>query len=97
MNDIAPLVHTGGADEKMEEEMYERWNKERLQRRYARVLKDAKERGFSDEDLERPYLTRLSHQTKSKRILDMVELAYYLGQLRAIRDIDEGYTPIVLD
>ena len=77
--------------------MREKWNKERLQRRYNRVTKNALDRGFTAEELKKPYLDELSRQTKSSRILHMIGLAYYLGQLRAIQDIDESFTPVVLD
>lgn len=71
-----------------------RWNQKRFEREYQRVIDDAKYRGFTDDELKKPYLTKLNHQTKSRRIFRMIELAYYLGQLRAVRDIDEGYTLI---
>ena len=77
--------------------MREKWNKEQLQRRYNRVTKNALDRGFTAEELKKPYLDELSRQTKSSRILHMIKLAYYLGQLRAIQDIDESFTPVVLD
>lgn len=76
--------------------MYERWNKEQHKKKYERIVEEAKERGFTDEELERPYLDKLSHQTNSARIMRMITLAYYLGELRGVRDVDEGYTPITL-
>lgn len=74
------------------------WNDEKIKRHYERVLKDAKRDryNFTDEELERPYLDKLSHQTKSSRIMRMVTLAYYLGKLKGVREVDEGKTPIVL-
>lgn len=74
------------------------WNDEKLKRHYDRALKHAKEDryNFTDEELEHPYLDKLSHQTKSSRIMRMVTLAYYLGKLKGIREVDEGKTPIVL-
>lgn len=76
--------------------MKKNWNKDRLERRYNSILEDAKRRGFTDEDLESHYLNKICKKTKSLRILRFIELAYYLGQLRAISDIDEGYTVISL-
>lgn len=76
--------------------MNRNWNKPKLERHYARVLEDAKQRGFSDDDLASPYLDKLDHQTHSKRILRMIELAYCLGKLKGIAEADEGYTPITL-
>lgn len=75
------------------------WNDEKIKRHYERVLKDAKRDrcNFTDEELEHPYLDKLSHQTKSRRIMRMITLAYYLGKLKGIQEIDEGKTPIVLD
>lgn len=78
------------------QKLYNRWNKEQLKRRYERILGEAKGKGFTDEELESPYLDKLSHQTGSKRIMRMIELAYYLGELRSVRDVDEGYTPVTL-
>ena len=77
--------------------MYQ-WNDERIKRHYDRTLEYAKRDryNFTDEELEHPYLDKLSHQTKSSRIMRMVTLAYYLGKLKGIQEIDEGKTPIVL-
>ena len=74
------------------------WNDERLTRHYNRILWSAKtdRYNFTDKELEHPYLDKLSHQTKSSRIIRMVTLAYYLGKLKGIREIDEGKTPVVL-
>ncbi len=74
--------------------MYKHWNKEQHKRRYERILEEAKKRGFTDEELESPYLNKLSHQTGSTRIMRMITLAYYLGELRGVRAVDEGYTPV---
>ena len=74
----------------------DRWNDERLRKHYERIYRDAKSRGFSDEELEKPYLDRLSHQTKSGRIMRMISLAYYLGKMKGVAEIDEGKTPICL-
>ena len=71
-----------------------RWNDPKIKRHYERVYADAKKHGFSDEELEKPYLDKLSHQTRSGRILRMISLAYYLGKLKGISEIDEGKTPI---
>lgn len=72
------------------------WNKERYKKHYERTLRDAKCRGFTDDELLNPYLDKLSKQTKSGRIYRMIELAYYLGKLKGISECDEGYTPITL-
>lgn len=74
-----------------------RWNKESIRKHYIRAYNDAKRDGFTDEELESPYLDKLSHQTRSPRIYRMIKLAYYLGRLRGISEIDEGLTPITLD
>lgn len=75
-----------------------KWNDEKLKRHYDRTLKQAKEDGwkFTDEELETPYLNKLSKKTKSKRIMRMIVLAYYLGKLKGIQEVDEGKTTIVL-
>ena len=53
--------------------------------------------GFNAEDLESPYLDKLSHKTKSKRIYGFIKLAYFLGWLRGIAYVDGGLTPVTLD
>ncbi len=78
-----------------------KWNDENIERHYNRVLKDAKDAkrdryNFTDEELANPYLDKLSHQTKSSRIMRMITLAYHLGKLKGIREVDEGKTPIVM-
>lgn len=76
--------------------MKKNWNKEGLKRHYLRIVDDAKKHGYTDEELERPYLDKLSHQTKSGRIMRMISLAYYLGKLKGVAEVDEGLTPITL-
>ena len=78
--------------------MKKHWNSTRLQKHYNRTLDDAKRHPakFTDEELSTPYLDRLSKQTKSHRIMRMITLAYFLGKLKGISEIDEGQTPIVL-
>ena len=72
------------------------WNKESIKRQYDGVKGIAKNYGFTEEELGRPYLDKLSHQTKSPRIRRMIELAYWLGWLRGIKYVDEGLTPMEL-
>ena len=77
--------------------MKKTWNKERLERKYLRVVENAKEQyGFTDEELANPYLDKLSHQTKSPRISRMILLAYILGKLSMIQEIDSGYNQIAM-
>lgn len=73
------------------------WNRAGFKYQYEKVLEDAKKRGYLDEELKSPYLDRLSHQTKSPRIMRMVSLAYYLGWLRGIESADNGLMPVTLD
>ena len=51
--------------------MKKHWNKETNKRRYERTMEDAKKSSFrfTDDELDQPYLDKLSHQTKSYRIL----------------------------
>jgi len=74
------------------------WNDKKIKLHYDRTLKHAKDDryNFSDDELANPYLDKLSHQTKSSRIMRMVTLAYHLGKLKGIREVDEGKTPVVL-
>lgn len=51
------------------------WNKPELEHHDGRVLEDAKQRGFTDDELASPYLDKLSHQTHSIRIMRMLSLA----------------------
>lgn len=74
--------------------MKQHWNDPVLRRKYERLLDTAKREGFTDDELESPYLDKLSHQTSSPRIMRMIRLAYTLGQLRGISQVDEGKTPI---
>jgi len=61
--------------------------------KYERILNRVKEYatkdGYTEEELEYPYLDKLSHQTKSPKIMRMVKLAYYLGWMRGIKYYDE--------
>jgi hypothetical protein len=74
------------------------WNDEKIKRHFERTLRWAKEDryNFTDEELKSPYLDKLSHQTRSGRIMRMVTLAYHLGKLKGIQEMDEGKTPISL-
>ena len=57
----------------------------------------AKEDYSLDEDfLKTPTLEGWKFNTKSARIWNMIRLAYDLGRMRAIKDIDEGKTPVTL-
>ena len=71
-----------------------KFNDKNLERRYNWVKQLAMDKGFTEEELEYPYLDKLSHKTKSSRILRFISLAYYLGWLRGIKSIDEGKSPI---
>ena len=72
--------------------MKKHWNKETNKRRYERTMEDAKKSSFrfTDDELAHPYLDKLSHQTKSYRIMRMITLAYYLGKMKGISEVDEG-------
>jgi len=75
-----------------------KWNDEKLKKHYERTLNWIKQDHwkFTDEELANPYLDKLSHQTKSLRIMRMITLAYNLGKLKGIREVDEGKTPVTL-
>ena len=77
--------------------MKKQWNKGMLKRRYDLIVEQAKEKdNFTDEELSTPYLDKLSHKTKSPRIIRMIILAYTLGRMRAIQDIDDGFNEVTL-
>ena len=78
--------------------MKKHWNKETNKRKYERTKEEAKKSSFkfTDEELAHPYLDKLSHQTKSYRIMRMITLAYYLGKMKGISEVDEGITPVTL-
>lgn len=73
-----------------------RWNNEKNKRMYERIKKEATERGIDECRLEFPYLDKLSKDTKSARIMGMINESYYLGMLRGIKYVDEMQTPIIL-
>lgn len=73
------------------------WYNKHLESRFNRIKEEALKRGHTEEDLQVLFLNKLNKKTKSVRIRKMIELAYYLGQLRAIKDVNEGYTPITID
>lgn len=69
-----------------------RFNSEKHEKFFNRVKSDAIEKyKFTDEEMERCDLSYLHHQTKSKRILHMINLAYHLGVLRGIKDCDSVF------
>lgn len=72
-----------------------RWNDDRLRRRYEKIAEKSKEDYSLDEDyFKTPTLEGWKFKTKSPRIWNMIRLAYDLGRMRAIKDIDEGKTPV---
>lgn len=74
-----------------------KWNKDYLEKHYSRIKSELINSGFTDDEVESPYLDKLDSQTKSKRILKMIRLAYGLGELHGIKSVDEGFTPIEID
>lgn len=74
-----------------------RWNDEKLKKRYDRIKERMKEDyGLDEECLKTPTLESWKFNTKSVRIWSMIRIAYDLGSMRAIKDIDEGKTPITM-
>lgn len=71
-----------------------RFNEQKYREMYERIKQDALREGYSEKELEKPYLDQLSKQTKSQRIMKMIRLAYWLGWLRGIKYCDEMHTPI---
>jgi len=84
------FVFRGGEDVKRY------WNVPAYKQGYERIYEDAKGCGYSDDELENSYFVKLTHQTKSHRIMRMIALAYYLGKMKGFSDCDEGHTPISL-
>lgn len=77
-----------------------KWNNKKYERHYNRIKENALDNPkyeFTEEELSSPYLDSISHQTRSYRIMRMVVLAYYLGKLKGIREVDAGETPVTLD
>lgn len=72
-----------------------KWNDEKIKRTFEREKQYALKE-FTEEELEVLYLNKLSKQTKSRRILRMISLAYTLGKLKGIQAVDEGKTPVTL-
>lgn len=75
-----------------------RFNSNKHERFFNKVKDDAINRyGFTEEEMKRCDLSYLHRQTKSKRILHMINLAYHLGILRGIKECDEVfYTDITV-
>jgi hypothetical protein len=73
-----------------------KWNRPELERKYERIKQQAIKDGFTEDDLITPYLDKEKLRTKSLRIHSMIKLAYTLGHLRGIKQVDEGYTPVTL-
>lgn len=48
-------------------------------------------------NLNYPYLDNLCKQTNSKKTLDLIKQAYYLGMARGITRVDQGMTPVTID
>lgn len=78
--------------------MKKHWNREQNKNKYLRTVEEAKRNKykFTDKELEHPYLDALSHQTKSARIMRMITLAYYLGKMKGISEVDEGLTIVTI-
>ena len=78
------------------------WNDAKLKKRYERVKEQAMSdyhipyQGNNEHYFETPTLESWKFPTKSARIWQLIYLAYALGRMRAIKDIDEGKTPISL-
>ena len=61
---------------------------------YKRVARIAEDKKLS---IDHPYITALTHATKSKRILKFIEHAYLLGMARGILMVDEGHNIVKID
>lgn len=69
-----------------------RFNSEKHEKFYNRVKIDAiKSYGFTEDEMSRCDLGKLYKQTKSHRILRMINLAYHLGVMRGIKDCDSVF------
>lgn len=68
-----------------------KFNSLRYEKQYQKLLTDVLDRGFTLQDLmpRYQYLNNPKLKTKSTRIAKMCELAYFLGMLREIRELDE--------
>lgn len=60
-------------------------------------LQDAVADEYPNLDLTYPYLDNICNQTQSKKALDLIRQAYYLGMARGIKRVDQGMTPVTLD
>lgn len=66
-----------------------RFISEKYERTFNRVKQDALRNGFTEEELERIDLSKISKKTKSSRIYRFIEWSYYLGWLKGIQYCDE--------
>jgi hypothetical protein len=72
------------------------WNDKNLEKRYNRVKENAMQSPniafmrYNENFFSAPTLESWKFNTKSARQWQRIELAYALGQMRAIKDIDDG-------
>lgn len=70
-----------------------KWNDEHLEEIYRRIERDTlncPNYEANEETVKTPTLESWKFATKSARIWGMIQLAYNLGRMRALKDIDEG-------
>jgi len=76
-----------------------KWNDNGLRKKYERIeteVLESKSYDATEETVETPTLESWKFKTKSVRIWSMIHLAYQLGRMRAIKDIDGGKTPVTM-
>ena len=74
--------------------MKSEWNDIVCKHNYEWVQEHAQKNNI---DVSHPYLDEICKQTKSPRIIKLIEEAYYLGQARATIMIDNRKDIITLD
>lgn len=72
------------------------WGDPRNERLHDRVRTMAHEDGFSPTDTETHYIDKISRQTKSRKALRLIRLAYYLGWMRGIAYVDQMRRAVTL-
>lgn len=74
-----------------------KWNDKNLEKRYKRIERDTlncPNYEATEDTVKTPTLESWKFKTNSARIWGMIQLAYNLGRMQSLRDIDEGQNQV---
>jgi hypothetical protein len=69
--------------------MKEKWNHAVFEEEYRKIQLEALNKGYKESELADLKMENLLLQTNSPRIVKMVSLAYTLGRLRELEELDD--------